>query len=62
MMHQMIIGGLMFATMGSRPHVERGWIKKCAPKTEWQVQSRNDVATRECGFRGIGYMEKNNGN
>jgi hypothetical protein len=62
MIGQAVIGGMIFSLSGSRPHVERGWIKKCAPKTEWNVQTRNDVATRECGFRGISDMERKNGN
>ena len=62
MMGQMVIGGLIFSTMGSRPHVERGWIKRCAPETEWQVQPRNNVSTNECGFRGVSDMERKNGN
>ena len=45
MMGQMVIGGLMFSTMGSRPHVERGWIKRCAPQTEWQVQPRRYITS-----------------
>ena len=62
MIGQTVIGGMIFATMGARPHVERGWMKRCAPKTDWQVRPRNDVATNECGFRGISEMEKKNGN
>ena len=62
MIGQTVIGGMMFATMGSRPHVERGWIKRCAPKTDWSVQPRNNVVTNECGFKGVSDMEKRNGN
>lgn len=62
MIGQTVIGGMIFSLAGSRPHVERGWVKRCAPKTDWNVQTRNDVATRECGFRGISDMERKNGN
>jgi hypothetical protein len=62
MIGQTVIGGMIFSLAGSGPHVERGWIKRCAPKTDWNVQTRNDVATRECGFRGISDMERKNGN
>lgn len=62
MIGEVVIGGLIFAHKGYRPHVERGWIKVCAPKTDWDVRPRNDVATNDCGFRGITDMEKRNGN
>lgn len=62
MIGQTVIGGMIFSLAGSRPHVERGWVKRCAPKANWSAQPRNDVATNECGFKGISDMEKRNGN
>lgn len=62
MIGQTVIGGMIFATMGSRPKVQRGWIKRCAPHTDWDVKPRNNVSTNECGFYGISDMEKKNGN
>ena len=57
-----VIGGMIIPLAGNRPHVERGWIKRCPTKTDWNVQPRNNVATNECVFRGISDMEIRNGN
>jgi len=50
MIGEVLIGGLIFALKGKRPHVERGWQKQCKTKTEWEVMPKNGVGTRECGF------------
>ena len=44
------IGGVPFGAVGIRPHIERGWIKRCRSTSQWQKQPANKVATRECGF------------
>lgn len=63
MIGEVVIGGLIFAHKGYRPHVERGWIKVCDHKgVGWSNQPRNNVATNDCGFSGITDMEKKNGN
>ena len=50
MIGEVLIGGLIFALKGTRPYIERGWIKRCTEKTDWEVMPKNDVSTRECGF------------
>ena len=50
MIGEVLIGGLIFALQGKRPHVERGWLKQCREKEDWTVLPRNSVSTRDCGF------------
>lgn len=61
MMGEVLFGGLVYALKGTRPFVERGWVKKCTVKTDWKVVPRNSVGTRECGDVLL-QLEKCNGN
>ena len=44
------VGGVPLGMVGIRPHIERGWIKKCAQHSVWEKKQPNKVATKECGF------------
>lgn len=53
MFGQMLFAELPFATVGQPPHVEDGWIKKCADKGacgEWEKQPQNKVSTIGCDY------------
>lgn len=60
MIGEVVIGGLIHALWGNKPHVERGWMKVCKSHDQWQVQPKNNVGTRECGFQPISELEKPN--
>ena len=57
-----LIGGLIFAHESKRPYLERGWLKQCKEQTQWRVQDRNNVNTRECGFNPMKHEVSCNGN
>ena len=60
MIGEAIFGGLIYAIQGTRPYLERGWVKRCPPNSKWNIQPRNDVGTRECGFNPIKHEVKCN--
>ena len=44
------VGGVPFGMVGIKPHIERGWIKKCKTQGVWTKVPANKVNTRECGY------------
>ncbi len=40
MLGQLVFSEIPFATVGQLPYVERGWIKECAEKNEWDVKPK----------------------
>jgi hypothetical protein len=57
---EQLFGDIIFALKGAKPIVDRGWYKRCTASTEWHVQPRNNLTTRECGYAPL-RLEKCNG-
>ena len=43
MFGQLVFAEIPFASIGQPPYIERGWIKDCAEKNEWDKQPTSNT-------------------